>query len=286
MILSESIALYVERKRSGGTAYHKGAQLLRSLNRHVGELELDRISAHDILMFLNGPKTSDLTWTRKWNDLKLFFDFWESRDEMPAPRPSKRSSFVPYIYTKHDMRRLLTSIRSNQRDQGCVLHAQTLRTILLRLYATGASVGEVIGLECRDVDVERGTLIVRTNRFERSRKIPLVHDLQTALSSYKRFRQKKQMRSASFFVTKHDQPVLVSNLTVRFQKLREAAGVKRQDAARYQPRLHDLPPYLCRQSRDLMDQEERRLKSDATCVGSVPWPIGAQFNGTLSGIGS
>lgn len=245
MNLSEGIDAYVERKRSGGVSFHKGALNLSSFRRHIGDQPLDQITTQHVLTFLNGPRTSTPTWRGKHGLLRHFFEFWISRGEMPLlllppPRSPSPPTFHPYIYTKEEIHRLLTSARIGQRYEKCALDAQTLRTILLTLYATGALVGEVLNLSCEDVDLKRAVITIRSNRFSRSRRLPIGRDLRDVLMTYLKSRRGKKINGSCLFVTKDGLRIRHRNLAIRFGKLREIAGIARRDGAIYQPRLHDL----------------------------------------------
>lgn len=49
-----------------------------------------------------------------------------------------------------------------------------------------------------------------------------------------------QSGSAAFFMTRRPVPLTVALVESSFQRLRSHADVRREDSARYQPRLHDL----------------------------------------------
>jgi integrase/recombinase XerD len=164
------------------------------------------------------------------------------RDAAPASSttsPSQPSNIPAYIYTKEEIHRLLTSARIGQKCKECAIDAQTLRTILLALYATGALVSEVLNLSCEDVDLKRAVITIRSNRFGRSRRLPIGRDLCDVLMTYLKSRRGKT-NGSHLFATKAGLRIRDRNLAIRFEKLREIAGVARRDGAVYQPRLHDL----------------------------------------------
>jgi site-specific recombinase XerD len=201
MKLSEGIELYVERKRMDGLAFAKGSANLFSFCRQVGNLPLDEIRVQHFLTFLDGPRTSLPTWRGKHSLLKHFFEFCVSRGVMPVllippPRPPRPSTFVPYIYTRPEIHKLLTSARVSQRYDTCAIDAQTIRTILITLYSTGALVGEILNLSCADVDIKAAVITIRSNRYTRSRCIPVSSDLRNVLQTYADFRHKKGSQAA------------------------------------------------------------------------------------------
>jgi hypothetical protein len=67
-----AIQTYIDGKRAGGILFEKAAKDLRSFSKEVGDVPLDTIRPTQILDFLNGPRTSTVTWRVKFNLLKYF----------------------------------------------------------------------------------------------------------------------------------------------------------------------------------------------------------------------
>jgi integrase len=246
MRLLDGIQTYVERKRFGGANYAKGIQSLSAFCRHAGDVPLSSITERQVISFLDGPRTSAVTWRQKYNLLRNFFLFWVARNAVPAlpmppPRPPVVTTFVPYIYSRTELRLLLSTVQSSQQKNGCKIDASTLRTLLLFLYGTGALVGEARRLLREDVNFNRRTIVIRGIRFNRSREIPIGPDLYKVLRRYHTTNhQKGKICAPHFFLTKGGGALKERAVGQTFQRLRRMAGIARDDGARYQPRLHDL----------------------------------------------
>jgi integrase/recombinase XerD len=246
MRLLEGVQTYVDGKRIGGANYAKGIQSLSAFCRHAGDVELKSIRERKVASFLDGPHTSPVTWRNKYNLLKSFFLFWVARNAisavpMPPQRPPVVTTFVPYIYSRAEIRLLLSTVRSSQEKSFCKIDARTFRTFLLFLYGTGALVGEARGLLRDDVDFKRRTITIRGTQFNRSREIPIGPDLYKVLRRYHTTNHRKgKMNAPEFFLTKQGNPLKERAVCQTFQRLRRVAGIARDDGARYQPRLHDL----------------------------------------------
>lgn len=65
MTLSFAIREYVQRKRKEGHRFDKGEQTLILFLRRVGDCALERVKTRQILEFLDGPRTSTVTWRGK-----------------------------------------------------------------------------------------------------------------------------------------------------------------------------------------------------------------------------
>jgi integrase/recombinase XerD len=245
MKVSEGIEQYVACKRQGGLSYTGTESGLTYFMRKVGDVELNEVTSDDVLTYLSGPKTSPISWRRKHQQMSQFFTFCSDRGNlttspMPPPRPKVRQMFVPYIYSQEEIRALLRTTRTSQADRRCLIASQTLHTLLLFLYGTGATRSEALELTVADVNIKLGTVLIRKRRACRSRSIPICKDLQIALKKYLRWRSNISAHKDRLFVKDDGHPLVSSSLAPNFRKLRELAGIRRAGGPDDQPRLHDL----------------------------------------------
>jgi integrase/recombinase XerD len=245
MKLSEGIERYVAAKRQGGLLYTATECGLTSFKRKVGDVELDEVTNDDVLTYLNGPRTSPISWRRKYQQMSQFFIFWSNRgylstSPMPPVRPLVRQMFVPYIYSQEEIRLLLRATTTSQADRRCLIASQTLRTLLLFLYGTGATKSEALELTISDLNLTLGSVLIRKRRAYRSRSIPICKDLQLALRKYLRWRSKISAHKDRLFVKDDGHALAYSSLAPNFRRLCELAGIRRSGGPDDQPRLHDL----------------------------------------------
>jgi integrase/recombinase XerD len=137
------------------------------------------------------------------------------------------------------MKRLLAATADRER---CNLSSLTCRTLLLLLYGTGLRIGEAVGLNLADVDLDSGILCIRESKFYRTRLVPTGPDLTSVLVQYAVERNKWPPLNpdAAFLLTNRGQRLSRAGAEYAFKQLRERAQVRRDDGARYQPRLHDI----------------------------------------------
>ena len=250
MTLFGAIQKYIDVKRAHGVLFEKGAKDLRAFLSKVGDVPLDRIRPAQVLDYLNGPRTSTGTWRKKFSLLEDFFEHWAAQglleaSPMPRNRPPVPVTFVPYVYTRSEMRLLLraTSEWQNsswQNQKMCRMDSATFRIFLLTLYATGMRTGEALSLTQKDVDLTKGVISIRGGRFRRSRKIPIGPDLCSRLRQHKRRLAKAPGDSPYFFVGRDGKALNENSLRVAFRRLRLLTGIQRYDGAIYQPRMDDL----------------------------------------------
>jgi integrase/recombinase XerD len=244
MRLSDGVELYVAQRRSTGIEYTKGAEKLLAFSRLMGDIDLAQVRTHNVVTYLDSPKTGAITRQAKYQMLERFFKFWSIRGDMPEllmpPAKAKiRQTFVPYVFSRAELRSLLKATIQNDSPIRR-MDRQTLRTFILVLYATGTFVGELLNLTCGDVDLDAGVVSIINKRRSRARRIPIGKDLRDVLQRYLDWRRKKEFQNALLFVTKDDFPITNAMITLNWQRLRRFAGVSRTDGGTFQPRLQDL----------------------------------------------
>lgn len=248
MNIDDLVTHYVAFRRALGERCSTTENILRSFSRAVGpRTPVTRIRREAVAEFLAGSGPITRTWHFKYRALKGFFKFAVSRghtDKAPLPTelPKCPSSFVPYIYSHEELRRLFEAIPSYQRFPGR-LEPPTLRAILLLLYGAGLRRGEALTLATADVDLANSLLTIRDTKFFKSRLVPISPELTKVLSDYARWRTDTHPSAEAeghFFVGRRGTVIHRWTIQDAFERLREYASVQRSDGGRFQPRLHDL----------------------------------------------
>ena len=247
MKLGQATREYVASKQATGMVFGVEAYVLRAFTEMLGpNVPIKKITSDSVLDYLNGHGPITLFWHRKHDALSGFWRFaiqrgYTDRSPVPARLPKKPIPFIPYIYTREELRRLLDGVTSYQK-RWCKLEPITLRALLLLLYGAGLRTSEPIRLACSDVNLAESTLTIRITKFYKTRRIAISTQLQSVLAEYdanRRLAGHSRDDTAPFFTYKKGGPVVRVVLEDAFQRLRQHVGVVRQNA-RYQPRLHDL----------------------------------------------
>ena len=182
---------------------------------------------------------------RKYYLLLRFFDFWSMRGAispitLPEPKIGTESSYTPHIYSREQIAALLAASSRLKQRYSDSTSPQTIRALILFLYATGAGVGEAVALDTSDVDFRRGLVTLRVNRHDTPRKIPVCRDLLTSMQRYERWRKTHGIYCGIFFVKNDGKPLKRSSLSCTFRRLCKLASVSRMDG--FPPRLMDFRP--------------------------------------------
>jgi site-specific recombinase XerD len=248
MKLNQLIAQFVAFRKSLGAKFEGNETVLHTFSRVVGEgRHVGNVSPREVAAFLKGRGPVTRHWHRKYIVLRGFFRYAVSRgylsaSPLPTTVPKLPERFKPYIYSREELRRLLdhTATAQTRRFQ---VEAHTFRTLLLLLYGAGLRVSEALSLNLEDVDLQEAVLVIRDTKFFKTRLVPLGSELNGVMKAYTKQRKKggpSQSGDAPFFVTRLGARVPVYLIQRGFRRLRAQAGVRREDGARYQPRLHDL----------------------------------------------
>jgi len=243
--LSEGIELYLRYKRKTGVRGDDSMQVFRTFLRAVGDLPLERIRTEHVQNFLDSSDASATTWRIKHSKLRRFFEHWSWRGEMPpliypAAKPAVRQTFIPYIYTQSQIRRLLAATKSSHSSRNCKVDAATFRMFILTLYATGAKYSEILNIRREDIAFRRSRLTLRGTGRRPARCIPIGTDLKRELQVYLNSTHRRPHRGESIFVSKSGEPLNRLYFSLGFMRVRQVAGIKREEGSRYDARLHDL----------------------------------------------
>jgi site-specific recombinase XerD len=244
MTLQQTIEQYIAYRKSLGEQQNTNGRALRSFGRAIGtHIDVADVRCEQVDAFLAGTGAATLNWHIKYSVLRNFYRYAVSRGyvtvaPLPSVIPKLPPPFVPYIYSRNDLRRLLQTVDADKRPQTCMEPA-TMRTILLVFYGAGLRLQEAIDLNREDVDLDDSVMTVRQTKFGKTRLVPFGEQLGRALTCYAA-RATRFQSDAPFFTTRTDKRVKADTLQHNHRILCDRAGVRRTDGARYQPRLHDL----------------------------------------------
>lgn len=241
--LHESLADYLRMRRQLGYKLH-GAE--RLLGDYVDYLEVrgERlITRENALLWATRPAGCQVSWwTRRLSHVRCFARYLHALDpdhQVPPgdllPRQSRRTT--PYLYSDEQIRSMLEGAGTLRYS----LQRATAGTLIGLLSVTGMRVGEALRLDRGDLDLRRGTLIVRDSKFGKSRLLPLHPSTVRALRRYlrRRDRHPRAALTEAVFISMHGHRWDHSAFNRTFHTLLERAGIGPR-SANCRPRPHDL----------------------------------------------
>lgn len=160
--------------------------------------------------------------------------------EIPAPGliPSRKLRATPYLYTAGEVTALMNATASLRFP----LRAATYRTLIGLLSATGMRVGEAIGLDLGNADLDNGVLTIRNGKHGKSRLVPLHGTTARALRDYLKARDRflpGGARTPAVLISPAGTRLLYCNVHATWKKLAAAAGLAPRSGS-CRPRIHDL----------------------------------------------
>jgi len=247
MKLAKAIAQYVELKQSMGSRFHAEQVILNAFSKAMGDIGCEGVHPDRLYTYLSGSGPITRFFHRKHDALSGFYRFAVGRgyatcSPLPKILPKPANTFTPYIYSNDELQRLVdaAALQEHPRKK---LQAFTLRTLILVLYGAGLRLSEALHLKLADVNLPDSLLTIRESKFYKTRLVPIGPRLTAELLAYakKRYHSACSLSPDSlFFVTCDGERVTLQIAERSFNRLRNSAGVHRNDGARYQPRLHDL----------------------------------------------
>ena len=165
----------------------------------------------------------------------------DPRTEVPADGLlcGKYERATPYIYSEAQIARLVQTAATLSSKDG--LRPFSYSTLLGLLAVTGMRVGEVVALDCADVDFNEAVLTVRAGKFGKSRFIPIHTSMADRLRAYAQRREQVHLNpsSASFFLSDSGRRLTTCMVRWTFIRLSRQIGLRAVTDSSG-PRLHDL----------------------------------------------
>jgi site-specific recombinase XerD len=247
MNLHDLVERYIALHRALGKLFVGNACRLRGFVRVLGpDMSISDVTLEHVNAFLTGEGPLTRNYHVKHSVLHGFFLYARSRgylDTIPLPTRTPRPPppFQPYIYSLEELHRLVGAVDTVRRRQDCSLGPATVRTVLLLMYGAGLRISEALALNRQDVDLKGSLLWIHASKCFKSRLLPIGATLTQALADYAaRPARQPAGGQAPFFTTREGGRVRQKTVQGYFRLLCERAGIRREDGARYQPRLHDL----------------------------------------------
>jgi integrase/recombinase XerC len=162
------------------------------VGRRVDEIDVASITADHVRSYLAElmkNKAARATVQRRLSAIKAFFRYRETTIGAASPARSIRSPKnvrgLPSILQEDEVRRLIEfSLSPSPEDSTPAILRD--RAMFETLYSSGLRVGELVGLDWRDIDEELGMVMVRAGKGNKDRLVPLGEPALDALRAWRR----------------------------------------------------------------------------------------------------
>lgn len=188
------------------------------------------------------------TWNNRLSAVRGFTTWLrvvDPRTEVPPKEliPKRYQRPTPHIYPDSEIVRILSEAARLPSRLG--LRGETYATLFGLLAVTGLRIGEALGLDDRDVDLDAAVLFVRRGKNDKSRFIPVTDCTAERLGQYRAARNKTFGTAATtaFFVGENGQRLAIHAAQSNFAKIGQKIGLREKQPGTkfgHGPRLHDM----------------------------------------------
>ena len=239
--LSGHVEDYLRLRRALGFKLERAGHLLPQLVAYLEAAGAATVTRELAIAWARLPAhTQPNHWAQRLAIARGFARYLRALDpatEVPPPGvfPTRRHRPTPFLWSQRDICRLLESTRALRP----AVRAATYEALFGLLATCGMRVGEAVGLDRDDVDLQAGVITIRHAKFDRPRLVPLHPTVTEALSRYaaERDRLCPRPRARAFFVSSAGTRLDRSGVGKTLRKITTSLGMRTETV---HPRAHDL----------------------------------------------
>jgi site-specific recombinase XerD len=245
----KQISAFILFKRRLGAKYEFEEGTLANLDRHLAEAGIspgEKIPPALINQWLlSQVGNNEQTLHTKRRVAERFFDYARSLGllkENPANGLSSipRRTLRPYVFSKEEIQEILQRARGMPDIPFFPHRGATYEMIFATLYCLGLRIGELCRLRLRDIDFDRGLLLIRPSKFYKSRFLPLGPKYFATLKEFvERHRIPWVGEGGPLFSSYHGKPMRHGSIGRVFRHLAHQIGLKPKPGQR-RPCLHSF----------------------------------------------
>jgi integrase len=273
--LRQALDDYLRIRRQLGFKLIADQRLLESFVGFLERAGAERITTELALMWARLPVDArPHRWRQRLGIARTFARYVATLDpssEVPSTDllPARRPRVAPYIYSPAEITALMAAAGAFTPSP----RAATYRTVIGLMATTGLRLGEALGLDRHDVDLDDGALHVRAGQTKQ-REVPLHPTTTAALVEYARARDRRwpKPQSPAFFLNLRGSRLAKREFNHHFAKLIRQVGLEGA-GERARPRPHDFRHTMA--VRTLLDWHhagenvDRRMPQLSTFLGHV-----------------
>lgn len=241
--LTETAHEYLAMRRSLGYKLERQGQLLLEFVGYLHDIGAETITVEVALAWARRPIGADpIWWQRRMSVVRCFARHLKTLDpacQVPPTDllPVARQRKTPYLYSQAE----ITTLVHAAGLLAAPLQAATYQALISLLAVTGMRVGEAVGLDRGEVDLDARLLTVVNGKYGKARQLPLHPSTVAMLREYsaRRDRLCPAPATRAYFMSTTGSRLLVGGVDRVFTQLLALAGI-RTPAGRRRPRVHDL----------------------------------------------
>ncbi len=230
-------------RRSLGYKLDRQGKLLLEFVGYLHDIGADTVTTEAAVAWATQPAAADpIWWQRRLSVVRCFARHLKTLDpacQVPPTDllPVRYRQRTPHLYSPAEIEALVHAAGV----LAAPLQAATYQALIGLLAVSGLRVGEAVGLDKGEVDLNAELLTVVDGKFGKSRQVPLHPSTAAMLRAYSVRRDLLCPTPAtrSFFVSTTGTRLLVGGVDHVFTQLLALAGIPTPPGRR-RPRVHDL----------------------------------------------
>lgn len=232
---------YLRLRRALGYRLEREEQWLRQLVRYLQAAGSQTLISELTISWARLPATAQPRhWAQRLGCARKFARYVQTLDsstEIPPTGvfPAERHRPMPYLWSGEQIELLLNTAR----ELRPTLRGLTYQALFGLLAVSGMRLGEAVGLNRGDVDLDTAVITIRHPKFDRPRIVPLHPTTSAALRAYAT--QRDQLcplpLSEAFFLSSRGSALQRSQVDKTLRQLTTVMGIR---TATVHPRAHDL----------------------------------------------
>ncbi|MDG2194861.1 MAG: site-specific integrase [Polaribacter sp.] len=177
-LLIRQYVLYLQGKRYSESTVKTYVSFVADFIDHIQPKAIVTLTNRDVELFLEAifvPRQYSISSQRQFiSALKLFKSFYPdcNIDELQLKRP-KRSKILPSVLSKEEVISLIRCTKNLKH-----------RAILALIYSSGLRIGELIGLELKNISIDRKKILIQNSKGRKDRYVVLANHFLPLLQNY------------------------------------------------------------------------------------------------------
>ncbi len=241
--LSSALENYLALRRSMGFKLERTGKLLAQFVAYCETASATTVTIELAIRWATLPQNGNANWVaQRLSAVRGFAKHLALRDhcsEVPPADllPVRSQRATPYLYSEAEVLKLMAAAGRLRSP----LRRATLSTLVGLLWVTGMRIGEALRLDCHDVNLVHGVVVVRNSKFGKSRELPIHESTTAALRSYAKRRDElcPQANAPAFFLSLAGRRLRYDGFHLTFLGLVRGANIVRRSKA-CRPRPHDF----------------------------------------------
>ncbi len=242
--LSGMITSFLNEKRMVGYKYSHQEKLFMRFDNYYDRkgytgIRLTKSMVNDFIYSLLEQPSTHYVKERLFREFALFL-LRQGHHEVYVAKvksaPATKSSHLPYIFTKEEMRHIFSAVDAWK--DSFYTNRHLIDPVLFRLlYGTGIRISEALNIMVKDFDTINGVLTIYHAKNNKERLIPLASSLADKISKFINAFHKYSQDTDYLFQTLRKGKMDKSTVYRRFRQYLQCANISHTDAG---PRVHDL----------------------------------------------